>query len=138
MVLVGVGVVLKIQPTIYLLEAIVPLFLLFILTWGVGMILATMSVFFRDMEYLWNVILMIVMYASAIFYKADTVISNGYGWLFKLNPLYLIITNFRECVMYGQPLSPEHLIPAALFSFGCLGIGLFAFSKKQDDFILYI
>lgn len=137
-VLVGVSAVLKVKPTIYLLQAVIPLGLLFIMTLGVGLILATMNVFFRDLEYLWNVVLMLIMYASAIFYDISKVIENGYGWLFKINPLYMIIANFRECVLYGQPLSMEYLVPAAIFSFGSLFIGVYVFFKKQDEFILHI
>ena len=137
-VLVGVGTVLKVKPTIYMFQAIIPLTLLFVMTLGVGLILATMSVFFKDLEYLWGVALMLIMYASAIFYQVDKVIKNGYGFLFKINPLYMIITNFRECVLFGQPLSMEHLIPAAIFSFGSLIVGVLVFFKKQDDFILHI
>lgn len=137
-VLVAVGAVLRVKPTIYLFQAVIPLILLFIMTLGVGLILATMSVFFRDLEYLWGVVLMLIMYASAIFYQVDKVISNGYGWLFKINPLYMIIANFRETVIYGQPLSMEYLIPSAIFSFGSFIIGAYVFYKKQDEFILHI
>lgn len=137
-VLVGVSAVLRVKPTIYLLQAVIPLLLLFVMTLGVGMILATMNVFFRDLEYLWNVALMLIMYASAIFYDVSRVIENGYGWLFKINPLYMIIANFRECVLYGQPLSMEYLVPAAIFSFSSLFIGVYVFFKKQDEFILHI
>ena len=137
-VLVGVGAVLKVKLTVYVFQAIIPLTLLFIMTLGVGLILATLSVFFKDLEYLWGVALMLIMYASAIFYQVDKVINNGYGFLFKINPLYMIITNFRECVLFGQPLSMEHLIPATIFSFGSLIVGVIVFFKKQDDFILHI
>ncbi len=137
-VLVGVAAILRVKPTIYLLQAVIPLALLFIMTLGVGLILATMNVFFRDLEYLWNVVLMLIMYASAIFYDVSRVIENGYGFLFKINPLYMIIANFRETVLYGQPLSMEYLIPATIFSFGSLIIGIYIFYKKQDEFILHI
>lgn len=137
-VLVGVAAVLHVKPTIYLLQAVIPLVLLFIMTLGVGLILATMNVFFRDLEYLWNVALMLIMYASAIFYDVSKVIENGYGFLFKINPLYMIITNFREAILYGQPLSMEYLMPATIFSFGSLFVGIYIFYKKQDEFILHI
>ena len=137
-VLVGVGAVLRVRPTIYLLQAVIPLGLLFIMTLGVGLLLATMNVFFRDLEYLWNVALTLIMYASAIFYDVSRVIENGYGFLFKINPLYMVIANFREAVLYGQPLSSEYLIPATIFSFGSLFVGIYIFCKKQDEFILHI
>jgi ABC-2 type transport system permease protein len=44
---------------------------------GIGLILATLAVFFRDMEYLWGVLLMIIMYCSAIFYEPSRVIKTG-------------------------------------------------------------
>lgn len=137
-VLVAVAAVLKVPVTVYMLQAFVPLFLLFVMSLGVGMILATLDVFFRDLEYLWNVALMLIMYASAIFYQTERLINTGNGWIFKINPLYHVITNFREAILYGQPLSMEFLVPSTIFSFGSLLIGVFIFYKKQDEFILHI
>lgn len=54
-VLVGVGAVLKVEPSFYIVQAIVPLLILFVFTLGLGMILATLNVFFRDIEYIWTV-----------------------------------------------------------------------------------
>ena len=103
-VLVGVGAVLHVQPTIYVVQAIVPLFILLIMTTGISMILATLNVFFRDIEYIWSVFTMLIMYASAIFYQPDRVINTGNGWIFGVNPVYMCISNFREAVLYGTPL----------------------------------
>lgn len=137
-VLAGVGTVLKVKPTIYIIGAVVPLFLLFIMSLGVGMILATLAVFFRDLEYLWSVVCMLIMYTCAIFYKADRVIDTGNGWVFSINPLYAIIANFRNCVLYGQPMDVHLLLVSSIFSFSVLIIGFFIFYKNQDKFILHI
>ncbi len=56
----------------YLLQAPIALILVLILSYGCGMILATIGVFFRDMEYLWSVMLMIIMYTCAIFYYPES------------------------------------------------------------------
>ena len=57
---------------------------------GVGLILSALFVFFRDIQYLWSVFTMLLMYMSAIFYTID-----GYSYnvqcLFLLNPIYLFI-----------------------------------------------
>lgn len=137
-VLVGVGIVLEVPVTVYTLQAVVPLALLFIMSLGVGLILATLNVFFRDLEYLWNVALMLIMYASAIFYQPDRLIHTGNAWIFKINPLYHVIANFREAILYAQPLSMEYLVPSMVFSFGSLLVGVIVFYKKQDEFILHI
>ncbi|MGN0466227.1 MAG: ABC transporter permease [Lachnospiraceae bacterium] len=137
-VLIGVAAVLQVKPTIYIIGAVVPLFLIFIMSLGVGMILSTLAVFFRDLEYLWGVICMLIMYTCAIFYKADKVINTGNGWIFKVNPLYAIIANFRNCVLYGQPMDTQMLMVSSIFSFSVLIIGFFIFYKNQDKFILHI
>lgn len=137
-VLVGVAAVLRVKPTIYIIGAVVPLFLIFIMSLGVGMILATLAVFFRDLEYLWGVVLMLIMYTCAIFYKTDRVIDTGNGWVFNVNPLYAVISNFRDCVLYGQPMDTQMLLLSSIFSFSVLIIGFFIFYKNQDKFILHI
>lgn len=136
-VLVAVAAVLGVRPTMQLFFAVIPLFLILIMSMGVGMILATMAVFFRDLEYLWGVILMLVMYSSAIFYDISKVTENGFEWIFKINPLYLLIENFRNAV-YGDPMNQYALVVSTLFSFGTLVVGIFLFYKKQDKFILNI
>lgn len=134
-VLVGVGIVLKIQITVHVLEAIYSLVILFVLTLGVGLILATLEVFFRDLEYLWGVVLMIIMYCSAIFYPAEMLNGNK-SFILNLNPVYAIIKNFRNAVLYGTGPDYGALAYAGVFSIIALLIGVVAFYKKQDEFIL--
>ena len=136
-VLVVVSIVLKVYPTVYLAQAIIPLILLLITAFGVGMILSTMAVFFRDLEYLWSVGLMIIMYASAIFYKPEKLLKSGFGWILKCNPLYLLIHNFRQAV-FGMPMNMKFLAASIVFAIVSVIVGLIFFYKKQDEFILHI
>lgn len=137
-VLIIVSIVLQVPVTKYTFLAIIPLLLVLIMSYGVGMLLATLAVFFRDLEYLWNVVLMLVMYTCAIFYPTQRLIKTGYGWILDFNPLYSIILNFRNCVLYGKPLDERALIISVVFSVAIFVIGTFAFYKKQDEFILNI
>ena len=77
------------------------------------------------------------MYACAIFYKVETVVGDNNRWLFRLNPLYSVIENFRDAV-YGNALN----VPVMLYSIGFSVVlflsGLFVFYKNQDKFILYV
>ena len=136
-VLAAVSIVLGIKPTIYLLQAPIALILVLILSYGCGMILATIGVFFRDMEYLWSVLLMIIMYTCAIFYYPEKLLKSGWFWILKYNPLYGIIKIFRDSV-FGKPINMHYLMYTTAFSLLCLVIGLVCFKKKQDDFILHI
>lgn len=137
LVLVGVAVVLGVRPTVYLLQAPLALLLLLLLSYGCGMILATAGVFFRDLEYLWSVALMLIMYTSAIFYQPDRLLKSGWYWILKYNPLYCVIDIFRAAI-FGRMMDIGYLIYATSFGAVCLLIGVIVFKKKQDDFILYI
>ena len=136
-VLAIVAVARGVYPTLQLFWIFVPLLQILLMTAGVGLILATMAVFFRDVEYLWGVALMLIMYASAIFYQVGDMISEKNAWIFKLNPLYAVIVNFRNAV-FGQPMDFSAMWYA--FGFGAVSvlIGMIAFYKKQDKFIWYL
>ena len=124
-------------PKLQILLMFIPLLILLLMTFGVGMILATVTVFFRDMEYLWDVFLMIIMYTCAIFYYPTRLLKSGYSWLLKYNPLYCVIHNFRACVL-GDPLNWNYMLYAFIFSIVAIIIGTYTFYKKQDKFILHI
>lgn len=138
-VLVVVSIVLGVYPTWWSLTAIIPLVLLLIFTFGSGLILSTFSVFFRDLEYLWDVALMMIMYTCAIFYNADMLLKNDKGWILKMNPLYALIKCFRSAV-YGESMfaEPYWLIMATVVSLLSVVIGGIIFKKNQDKFILHI
>lgn len=136
-VLIAVAFFQKVKPTLYLLQSLIPLVSVLVLSAGVGLLLSTIAVFFRDLEYLWSVILMLIMYTCAIFYKAETVVSETNEWIFKINPLYSIIVNFRNSV-FGRPLDYYHLWYSVIFSVVIFIIGSLVFWRKQDKFILYI
>lgn len=126
-----------VRPSWHWLQLFIPFILLFILTFGCGMILATVAVFFRDMEYLWEVMLMMIMYTSAIFYYPERLMNSGYDWILKYNPLYCVIMTFRNAIM-GEPMQMYHVIYALVVGIVLSIIGIFIFYKKQDKFILAI
>ena len=136
-VLFVVAVVLGIKPTIYLLQVFVPLLNILLLSLGVGMILGTFSVFFRDLEYLWNVALLLIMYASAIFYYPERLLNSGFDFILKYNPLFCVIANFRSAV-FGEAMNMTYMFYSFGFSILAIAVGFILFYKKQDKFVLYI
>ena len=126
----------RVPISLSVLGAIVPLILLFIMSTGVGLILSTLAVFFRDLEYLWGVLVMLIMYCSAIFYYASTLGGDRLR-LIKLNPLFGIIENFRRCI-FNQGVDMVLLGYTAGVSVLALVVGIVLFYKQQDKFILNI
>jgi ABC-2 type transport system permease protein len=138
-VLVMLSLFLGLLPTWRLVFAVIPLLIIFVLTIGVGMILSTMAVFFRDLEYLWSVALMLIMYASAIFYNVDDIVAKNPSrqLIFDLNPLYCVIAVFRAAV-FGNPIHWTYVAYSTVFAVLSLIVGVYLFYKKQDKFILFI
>lgn len=136
-VLVLVSLILGVFPGWYTLLSFVPLINIFLLTLGVGLILSTVGVYFRDMEYLWNVALTLLFYCSAVFYKVERYADSPVVWIMKLNPLYSCISNFRSCI-FGDFFHWNYALYCLIVSAVCIAIGSFLFYKKQDEFILHI
>lgn len=116
---------------------IYPLVMLFFIGLGIGLILATINVFFRDLQHLYSVVLLIVMYMSAIFYSPD-IIDPKYMFVLRLNPVFPIISVFRDCVLYGQITSRGNWILCGIYAVATMIVGVVVFYKKQDEFILHI
>ena len=136
-VLFAVSLVLGVYPTLRIFLALLPLFVLFVMSVGVGMLLATVGVFFRDMEYLWNVFLMLIMYTCAIFYYPEKILASNVSWILKYNPLFCVISNFRSCI-FGETMDPGFLLYSACFAGLSLLIGALLFAKNENRFILYL
>jgi ABC-2 type transport system permease protein len=137
-VLVAVSMYLNVKPTFHILEAVIPLLILCIMVLGVGLILAALGVFFRDIEHLWGVVLLLIMYCSAIFYSPVLLEEEGHEWILEYNPLYCIILNFRNSVLYGVSPDIKSLVYSAGFAITALIIGILIFYRKQDEFIMNI
>ena len=114
-----------------------PIITLFFFSLGVGLILATTYVFFRDVMHMWEVFCTALMYGSAIFYDPAQM-GIWMQRIIRLNPLYWYITAFRSCVLWGQGLSPAMLSVCGGWALVMLAAGLWIFKKSQDRFVLYM
>lgn len=137
LVLIPLCVYCRVYPSLHMFYVVFPFAVLFVLTYGCGMILSTISVFFRDMEYLWDVLLTLIMYSSAIMYYPEKLMKSGYYWILKYNPLFCVITNFRDAIM-GHPMEWDYLMTAFIIGIVLSVIGTYMFYRKQDEFILAI
>lgn len=104
---------------------------------GFGMLLATSMVFFRDTQFLWNVVNMMWMYATPIFYP-ETILPDSFKLVLQVNPLYHFLKSARMCILDG--LSPEPMVyfQCLMMALGMLLLGAFVFYRKQDKFVLYL
>lgn len=124
-------------PTKAWLLVIIALVLLVIFSFGFGMLLASLMVFFRDTQFLWGVISMIWMYLTPIFYPIS-ILPEQLAWVLKANPLYYYIQIARSCIIDGISPEPTVYIWGFVYAVGMLALGSFVFKKTQDKFVLYL
>ena len=110
---------------------------LFVFTLGVSLILATISVFLRDMFYIYGIVLQILTYMTPIMYDIN-MLDPRLQMLLKINPLYHIITFARTIILYHQMPSASSFIICSVMSLAALIIGVVLFRKNQDKFIYYV
>lgn len=110
---------------------------LIIFALGVGMILSALMVFFRDIQFLWSVLVMMWQYATPIFYSPN-IIPERFQFILKFNPLYHFIKNIRICIIDGISPEPRAYMYCFVFALASLLIGSLVFKKTQDKFTLYL
>ena len=101
------------------------------------MLLSCISVFLRDVFYIYGIVLTIWNYFTPVFYSIE-ILPESLQTIFKFNPLYQFITAVRSIVLYGQRPSFTTLGIITLIGVGTLAIGAVVFKKNQDKFIYYI
>jgi homopolymeric O-antigen transport system permease protein len=123
--------------SIYILYSFIPVILIILITTGAGLLLATLNVFFKDIQYLYKIFTTLLMYASAIFYPVS-IVPEQFQIFFTLNPIFAIISLFRDSFYSGTPYDMFNIVYATLFSTILLIIGVAIFYKYQDQFIIHL
>ena len=104
---------------------------------GLGLLLSSSMVFFRDTQFIWGVLSLMWMYATPIFWT-ENILPPQYGFLFKFNPLYSFLKNVRVCILNGISPEPFVYLQCVLLALGMLLVGAIVFKKTQDKFIMYV
>jgi lipopolysaccharide transport system permease protein len=123
--------------TIYIIFTSLPIVALLFFTIGVGLILATVNVFFRDLQHLYGVFLTLLMYATPIFYP-PSIVPASFRFIQDYNPIYAVISCCRDAFLYGKLYDPHQLIFALISAAVAMIVGLTLFYKYQDKFILHV
>ena len=132
----------RVVPTWHIIWLPVCLFLLVLFCSGIGLIVGSLAVFFRDVVHLWSVILTAWTYLTPIFWVPTQLAANGApAWVMsivELNPMYGFVTFMRDIFLWNQNPSMQTLSLCVIWAVIMLGVGILVFRKTQHKFILYI
>ena len=73
-------------------------------TYGLGLVIAAMNLFYRDVQHVLNLLLVLGMYLTPVIYPLSLV-PERFHFLFKVNPMSILIHNYR--LVLTQGLAPQ-------------------------------
>ena len=114
-----------------------PILTLTIFNLGVGAILSCFYIFYDDVRYLWSIVIMLIMYGSAIFYPVSS-LSSTLQQVFALNPIYRHIEYFRLIIIDSAIPTLEHHFILIGYAFLALIIGALMYKRYNTEFLYYV
>ena len=114
------------QWSYFFLPAIIFFQSLFI--FGLSLFLSSIHVFFRDLRYILDVILMAWFWLTPIVYPIS-LIPDKYLFFYKLNPMALFVTAYREVLLDGVSPVPKYWMAILLATAGSLVLGYLSFLR---------
>jgi ABC-2 type transport system permease protein len=93
------------SPILPLLPLVVVVSLLVaVFSAGFALALSVLSVYFRDLNYLWTIVMQIWFFVTPVVYGADLVEEKLPSWgqrLFEINPMFHVIGIYRDLLYHG-------------------------------------
>lgn len=110
---------------------------IFLFALGVGLFLATVSVFLRDVFYIYGIVVLIWQYFTPLFYDINMFDNQTIVAILRLNPLYHYLSFARTILIDGQMPSGLTFLTCGVSALVTVIIGGIIFKAKQDKFIYY-
>tara|TARA_R110002033_G_scaffold52397_5_gene99724 strand:- start:7895 stop:8767 length:873 start_codon:yes stop_codon:yes gene_type:complete len=124
-------------PTFSIIILPVLIFLMALLGLGLGMIISSMTTKYRDLTFLIQFGVQLLMYGSAVMYPMSYFKGKlpNYYWLIEWNPIAIIIESFRTMALGIGNLDMYKLLYTSIVSLIIFLIGLVIFNKTEKSFI---
>lgn len=87
-----------IYPSIKIVQLLYFVFCELVLVVALSFITSSIVIFFKDLSQIISIVLQFGMWLTPIMWSMD-MIPNRFEWIFKLNPMYYIVTGFRDTII---------------------------------------
>lgn len=111
---------------------VVVMLALMLLSLGVSYAYSALNLFFRDLERIMGIVMMMWMFCSPVFIPISS-IPEQYLWIYRINPAALILGAWRD-VFYEPAFHPEMFLQMLGVSVVVFFIGRWIFRKMEPGF----
>lgn len=122
------------QPNIVLLLLPVLILIMGFMGLGLGMLVSSMTTKYRDLQYLVDFGVQLLMYATPVILPLSA-IPEKYKIIMLLNPMTGVIETFKYSFLGSGSFSPNLLIYSIVFTVVVFFLGLLIFNKTEKNFM---
>lgn len=122
---VGVHVTIVLLPVVLLVQVV--------FTAAIALLLSMANLFYRDVKYLFEIVITLWMFATSVVYPVERVGGTIGRWL-MLNPMTPILEAYRSILLRGEWPAAGPFVLAAAISFALLAVSWLAFHRAETTF----
>jgi lipopolysaccharide transport system permease protein len=104
-----------------------------VFTAAVSLFVAMANLFYRDVKYIFEVVITIWMFSTSVLYPIST-LGGRLGFLLKLNPMTSIIDGYRDAIFGAHPPDWTRLGAAAIVALTALAGAWLLFHRSEFEF----
>lgn len=109
------------------------IFLFFLIVLGTSLVLAALNVYYRDIQYIWALVLQVGFFATPVIYPLS-VFPQYLLQILSYNPLAQVIFLARDVTLYSKVPNTASLLFVIFIAAVILGIGYAVFTRLEPRF----
>jgi lipopolysaccharide transport system permease protein len=121
----------KFSPYVLLLPLL--LLILFLMVYGISLAISSLSVFYRDLEHIWEILLQVGFYAAPIIYPGD-ILPPEYYPILLINPMTHFVVPIRHILIFAEAPAWGSILGMFLFTSAFLLAGWLLFKRYESRF----
>jgi lipopolysaccharide transport system permease protein len=133
LLLVGMMFYYHVKTSWLLLLSPLAILLMVLLTTGVSMFLAAMSVRYRDIKYVLPFAIQLLLFSTPIIYPVS-IVPARFRLVLALNPCWGMVDSFRACLLANQHIDLKLMAISIGVSFAVFAAGVYYFHKSEKGF----
>ncbi len=136
----GVGILLviyllmgnQLHATALLAPVVLAPLMIFLL--GVSWLVSVLGVYVRDLGQVMGVFMTVLLFMGPIVYPFSLIPVSLQPWVYWLNPLTVVVEQFRAVVLFGQMPNWQDLGIYTIAAFAMLSVGAWFFKRTREGF----
>lgn len=133
LVMAGLLIIFRFTPSWQIVYLPLIFILLLATSFGPAVLLAGLSIQYRDIKYAQTFLVQVLMYAAPVVYPLSLV-PEKYRLVYAINPMVGVIEGFRTSVLGTGPMPWDIIGVSALSAIILLFFGLYTFSRLERTF----